>query len=336
MERASLFIEEKGIVAGGNQLTFDIPNDFAIGRALLRARGSIAVGTANADGLHYLGSANILENLRIQAKGAQRMDISGRSLYIMGQMLNQQTLPKTDPGLTQATHPIGCTFVRDFQLMKMLIPWNHRGALPAHLIRDVRLIATVAPESAVLNGAATTTLTYGAAGTSFLSLQVDQLPLASKDINDYVNEQVIDFAVDAQILTSAGANKSIRLNTGGLYRFVGMIVEVQDANGTYVGRNDVITNVRIVANRTDRERARWLELQDANALQFLWPTTQLGFAAFDWTAFAEPNELFNADEMVLGGSDLRLVFDVSPSLTTACRLTVFTSRLFGDIVPVAA
>lgn len=340
---APLFVKRQRIsnTAGGETITFDIPNDFPVAAFSLRAVGAIEVGVANADGLRSGGAANFFRRVRILAKGEQRLDLAGRKLRLHHQLMNQGAITETQPDVAVASQPFTTTMARQFQMPRLVIPLNDKGILPNHIIRDVQVVVDVAPPSDILEPAGATTLAYNAAtDVEFAVIQAPAaggLPYVPQDPakNFFVNEQLFENVGDeATLLTSTG-RKTIRLNVDGHYRYIALMCEADSGvGGTRVFRNDLIDEIRLLSNRSEIFKARWNHLQADNGVNFLLPNANPpldGIAVLDWTRFATPQELLDANFLKAQGSDLTLEIEVVTAVASA-RFSVIASRLFGLVL----
>lgn len=311
--------------AGGDTLTFTIPNDFNVAAFGLRVNGNIVVGTANGTGVHAGGSSNFFKRVRILAKGEQRLDVLGKELRLLNLINNQSSVPQTDPGITVATQAFDSTLTRQFQMPRMLIPWNDQGILPANIIRDVQVIVDIGTPSDIINPAGTTTLAYSAVTVEFYVLQAIPTPAQP---GFYVNEQVFSGTRDTTALTATG-DKTFQVNTGGLYRHL-LVYAESTASGLISYADTLLSQIVLKSNRTEILRQATQSLRSDNQQNFLLTTRLAGVYALDWTRTFSPVELLDADKILREGSQLLLTATVAASAATS-TFGIVGARIFGNL-----
>lgn len=330
--------------AAGSTLTFQIPNDYPIAAYILRVNGTLVVATAAAQALQNFGAVNAIKNVRISAKGEQRLDISGKIHYLDSYLMNQGAMPLVDPVLTIGTNPYNFTLQRFFQMQRMIYPVNDRGIFPNHIIRDCEILVTLGNAGDMAVAGVGGTVSLGNVTVEITYLQVVDTSPALTDPNFYVNEQLATLGANAGIMASlASPSSDILLNVGGKYRYIGLIVEAPSgAGGAVVGRDDLLGFVRLKANRTELVRQTFGSLQVDNQASFLledgtFPTPSnnalgmpSGVAVIDYTRHGAPIELYDSDALVQLGSDFRYNHDVIVAVAGA-TVTIFTSRVFGTL-----
>ena len=317
--------------AGGDRITFDVPNDAPLSALALRAAGNITIATADCTATNSLGIANIFKSIRLVSKSETRLDVQGRHLDIVHLLQAQGSRQVTQPGITQAASPAAfdITLERFFQMNRMLQPWADQGILPNHLIRDVQLVVDIDTPSATMVPAGTTVLAYSGATVELMVMQARPAPT---DFGFYVNEQ-LTYIQDTTLLTSTG-DKDVRLNVGGRYRHLICIAEstASPAAGRQFNDN-LVTQLVLKANQTEYARVNWNVLRAQNREQFLLPSTLPGVAVIDWTKYGAPNELFDARQLEALGNDLKLTVTVGTAAATSV-FTVIPVRVFGNFLQI--
>jgi hypothetical protein len=297
--------------AGGDRIVFDIPNDFNTARINLRVvSGAITVGTAAATAVQAGGAANIIRNIRLSAKNEARLDVTGFELALLHRIMNQNSLIQTDPALTTGDKTFEFCVSRQFVMPRMFAPTNQRGILPNKLIRDVQLIIDIGAPSEILNPDTTTTLAYKT-GTS-LEISVYSAVPTPADPDFYINEQV--FAIrNSDVIKNTG-EQEIRLNTFGKYRALIVYAKTLSTT-TYAMTDSALSELKLMANKTEIDRRTWGAIQADNRQQYLLTSALPGVAVLDFTQDGDPSQLLDADQVRADGSDLSLYATVASAAT---------------------
>jgi hypothetical protein len=313
--------------AGGDTLTFDLPNDYPLSYFGLRVSGNMTVGVANATAVQAGGISNIFKNVRVLSKNEPRLDIQGHELRLLNLFNNLASIPQTDPAVATGTNPFSLTLWRQFELPRMMVPLNARGLFPVNLIRDCQVVVETAAPDQVLFPAATTTLAYD--NSTQIELFVGQVPTAPINPDFYLNEQVFAIKRDTVDFLAAG-QPQYQINVGGYYRHLICYVRSLTNGQWQYDTTGAIADVQLSVTRRNLWTQTVPSIQADNVQSAALLAVLPGVFIMDWTRYATPHELLATDAMTQ--STLTLTANCTGTLAALAGSTfgIIGARIFDN------
>ena len=259
-----------------------LPKKFYNAQILIRLYGKITIATAAATAKPDLSPFSLIKLIRVSAGGKQVIkSYTGQDLSIINTIKHSTPSPKTEPGLTIATHEFEGLLLIDFAELKAKVPidtlFNSAG-LEVYFIE-----ITWGDKEDIVTPDATTVLSWDV--TPYVDIAVIE-NFGKLDVPRILN---MEYTSEHEV-TADYDQFPIKINPGNFYRFLTLIS--RDAG---VRENDIIETITLKSSSeifVNRMPARVIQLK--NKQDYGLESILAGVYVIDLAKFGSNKDLLDA------------------------------------------